>query len=62
MTTGPEGTPVQFVTLKHSKDVDADTAATVSEVWQTNQGIPFKFHNKPAALEKLGRHLGSVDE
>jgi hypothetical protein len=37
--------------------VDDDTAATVSEVWQTNQGIRFKFHDKLQALEKLGRHL-----
>ena len=53
----PDG-PVQFVTLKHSADVDDDTAATVSEVWQTNQGISFKFHDKPQALDKLARHLG----
>jgi hypothetical protein len=33
--------------------VDDDTAATVSEVWQTNQGIRFKFHDKLQALEKL---------
>jgi phage terminase small subunit len=52
------GRSIQFVTLKQSKDVDADTAATVSEVWQTAQGIRFKFHDKPQALEKLGKHLG----
>ena len=27
-------------------------------MWQTNQGIRFKFHDKVAALEKLGRHFG----
>lgn len=50
--------PQQFVTLKDSAEVDDATAATVSEVWQTNQGIRFKFHDKPAALRDLGRHLG----
>jgi hypothetical protein len=27
-------------------------------VWQTKQGIRFKFHDKLQALEKLGKHLG----
>jgi phage terminase small subunit len=46
-----DGNSRQFVALKDSKDVDDDTAATVSEVWQTNQGIRLKFHDKMAALE-----------
>ena len=58
MKHGEDGTPVQYVTLKESQDVDDDTAATVSEVWQTNQGIRFKFYDKSQALDKLGRHLG----
>ena len=58
MTNDAEGNAKQFVTLKESKDGDDDTAASVSEVWQTNQGIRFKFHDKPQALEKLGKHLG----
>jgi len=58
MAQGPEGRMIQYVTLKDSKDVDDDTARSVSEVWQTNQGIRFKFHDKPQALERLGRALG----
>jgi phage terminase small subunit len=54
--------PIQFVTLKDSKAVDDDTARVVSEVWQTNQGIRFKLHDKPQALERLGRHLGMFKE
>jgi len=55
------GKSIQFVSLKASKDVDDDTAAAVAEVWQTTQGIRLKFHDKPQALERLGRHLGMFD-
>lgn len=43
--------PVQCVTLKDSQDVDDDTAATVSEVWQISLGIRFKFHDKLGAIQ-----------
>jgi hypothetical protein len=53
-----QGGAVQYVTLVDSDKLDGDMSAAVSEVWQTAQGIRFKFHDKLAALEKLGRHLG----
>ncbi|MCL6458057.1 MAG: terminase small subunit, partial [Gorillibacterium sp.] len=43
------------IELRPSDQVDG---AVISEVKYTRDGIAFKLHDKVAALEKLGRHLG----
>lgn len=44
--------------LMPSDQIDEDTAGAVAEVKQTREGLAFKMHDKLAALDKLGRHLG----
>ncbi len=46
------------VVLVDSAKVDEDTALAVSEVSQGPNGLKIKMHDKLAALEKIGRHLG----
>jgi phage terminase small subunit len=46
------------VSLIASDEIDDDTAAAISEVTQTKEGLKVKFHDKRAALVDLGRHLG----
>lgn len=46
------------VSLIPSEDIDDTTAAAISEISQTAQGIKLKLHDKRAALVDLGRHLG----
>lgn len=46
------------VMLIDSEKLDDDTAAAISEVGQTRDGIKIKFHDKRAALVDIGRHLG----
>lgn len=46
------------VAMLDSAEIDADTAAAISEVAQTRDGIRVKFHDKLSALEKIGKHLG----
>lgn len=41
-----------------SDQIDDDTAAAISEVRQTPQGLAFKMHDKKGALVEIGRHLG----
>lgn len=43
------------IELKPSDEVDG---AVISEVRHTRDGIAFKLHDKVAALDKIGRHLG----
>ncbi len=55
------------VRLKDSEQISNDDAACVQEVSQTetNSGsktIKFKLHDKKAALELLGRHLGMFSD
>jgi phage terminase small subunit len=48
-----------FVSLVPSDQIDAETAAAISEVSQTKDGaLKVKLHDKRAALVDLGRHLG----
>lgn len=48
-----------FVMLTPSDQIDAETAAAISEVSQTKDGaLKVKMHDKRAALVDLGRHLG----
>lgn len=46
------------IALISSEDIDDDTAASISEVSQTTQGLKVKLHDKRAALVDIGRHLG----
>jgi phage terminase small subunit len=54
---GPDG-----VTLKPSASLTDDQQAAVAEVSQSRSAtggtLRFKLHDKVAALEKLGKHLG----
>lgn len=49
---------VNGVALVGSEHIDDDTAASISEISQTAQGIKIKMHDKRAALVDIGRHLG----
>jgi len=53
-----ETTIANGVSLVDSGDLDDDTAAAISEISQTAQGIKIKLHDKRAALVDIGRHLG----
>lgn len=58
--TDPESGVVEIsngVALIGSEAIDDDTAASISEVSQTAQGIKIKLHDKRAALVDIGRHL-----
>lgn len=46
------------IALIASDSIDDDTAASISEVSQTAQGLKIKMHDKRAALVDIGRHLG----
>jgi phage terminase small subunit len=47
------------VLFKNSDEIDDDTAAAISEVSQSpTGGLRVKFHDKLAALDRLGRTLG----
>lgn len=55
-----EGQGVQ-VALKSSAEMDEGTAAAISEVALTAQGVRVKMHDKLSALDKLARHLGMLN-
>lgn len=46
------------VELINSAEVDDDTAAAISEVSLTAQGIKVKMIDKKGALDSIGKHLG----
>lgn len=54
----PNGLNIYPVELVPSDQIDEDTAAAVSEVSLTAQGVKVKLHDKLAALDKIARHLG----
>lgn len=57
-----EGNPVLYpVELLPSSEVDNDTAAAISEVSLTAQGVKLKMHDKLSALDKIARHLGMLN-
>lgn len=59
--TNPESGEVEIsngVALISSIDIDDYTAASISEVSMTAQGIKVKMHDKRSALVDIGRHLG----
>jgi len=41
-----------------SDEIDDETAAAISEVSESKQGLKVKFHDKRAALVDIGKHLG----
>ena len=48
-----------LVQIIGSDDIDDATAASISEISQTDKGaVKVKLHDKRAALVDLGRHLG----
>lgn len=56
--TNLDGERIYPVELVASEDMDADTAAAISEVSLTAQGVKIKMYDKKAALDSLGKHLG----
>ena len=50
------------ISLVNSDDLDEDTAAAISEVARTKEGVRIKFHDKRAALVDLGRYLNMFAE
>lgn len=48
------------IELVNSEDLDADTAAAIVEVKQTNNGVSVKLADKRAALMDLARIMGMV--
>jgi len=54
----PNGLGLYPVELVPSDEMDDATAAAVSEVSLTQVGVKIKVHDKLAALEKIGKHLG----
>ena len=56
------GEPALYpVDLKPSSEVDDETAAAISEVSLTAQGVKLKMHDKLNALDKIARHLGMLN-
>lgn len=49
---------VQEVEIFNTDDIAPDDMKAVAEIKQTKEGIALKLHDKVAALEKIGRHLG----
>lgn len=49
---------VQEVEIFNTEDITPDDMKAVAEIKQTKEGIALKLHDKVAALEKIGRHLG----
>lgn len=54
----PNGLGMYPVELVPSEKIDDDTAAAVSEVSLTKSGVKIKMHDKKAALDSIGKHLG----
>jgi phage terminase small subunit len=53
-----DGEMVYPVEMVPSEDMDDSTAAAITEVSLTAQGVKIKMADKLAALEKMGKHLG----
>lgn len=63
--TDPESGAIEIVngiSLIGSDTIDDATAASISEVSQTAQGLKVKMHDKRAALVDIGKHLGMFKE
>jgi len=46
------------VLVNDTNDMPADLRAAISEISEGRDGVKVKFHDKVAALDKLGKHLG----
>lgn len=59
----PETRAFNEVELIGSADIDHDAAAAVAEISQGKDGaLKIKMHNKVAALQEIGRHLGIANK
>lgn len=59
---GGEGGPQFPIEMIPSADVDDNTAAAISEVSLTAQGLKVKMHDKKGALDSIARHLGMFED
>jgi phage terminase small subunit len=50
------------VQLVDTAELGPDVTAAIAEVRETRDGVAVKFHDKRAALENLGKHLGLFKE
>lgn len=57
-TENPDDDRIYPVELIASEQMDDDTAAAVSEVSLTAQGVKIKMYDKKGALDSIGKHLG----
>lgn len=64
MTEDEDGVPIleSQVMLVPSAEIDDDTAAAISEIAMTKEGIKIKFHSKIAALDALSKIKGMFIE
>lgn len=56
------GNPIWPIELVPSAEVDDDTAAAITEVSLTAQGVKLKLADKRAALETLLKHVSGADD
>lgn len=56
--SGEDGQRAYPVEMIASEDMDDATAAAVSEVSLTPNGVKIKMYDKKAALDSIGKHLG----
>lgn len=45
------------IMVKNSDELTEDEVACISEIKETKDGVQVKFHDKAAALDKLGKYL-----
>jgi phage terminase small subunit len=50
------------VLLADTAELGPDITAAIAEIRQGRDGVSVKFHDKRAALENLGKHLGLFKE
>jgi phage terminase small subunit len=50
------------VTIADTAELGPDVTAAIAEIRQGRDGVTVKFHDKRAALENLGKHLGLFKE
>lgn len=48
----------KYADVKTTAEMNPLATRAISEIKQTKHGITIKLHNKPKALEDIGRHLG----
>lgn len=53
---------IDYATVIELKDSDVVDGAPISEVSLKDGNLKFKLHDKVAALEKIGRHLGMFND